>query len=338
MNQKKCVVLVGKEGTGKTAMAVQLMFKFFQRKDFVVRKLRTLQDFESLVNPIKNHLFFIDNIFDCGNNSPSDWWRVFEYMKELISSDIKDETFCKYMAEEASATPKVYIIMASRPHKLRNAIKQMRYKHDILENHIVDFDHLEMNRSDSEKKHILQMKMKFAFSVYKTEEINFSDEQLRQIFTSSPPFLFPLCAHLFACDITWRELGTEFFTNPGKYLFSRVKNIIGADCSKQTEVLFVLVLAFQIRREPFYYKNSEKSWEVLSELQITEELQLKKEDVENMEKTVSDHQEIYVRQSQNNELQFAHPSVQEAVQMYFFKSYTKKANEILPMHNLFQNI
>lgn len=332
LKQRKCVFLVGKEGTGKTATAVHLMFKHIQQKNVFVRKLHAPQDFSIYVDPTKNHLILIDDIFDCSEHTLHDWWNMFRFIKDSVLSGDDDD------CEVTSTDAKVQIVMTSRPHKLKYAVQKMKYNHNLLENCTVDIDSDDLELNHDEKKQILQKKIKFANSVYKTEEISFSDEQWTQICSSSPPFGFPLCAHLFACDSTCREVGTYFFTNPEKHLLSEVKSIIKADVTRRTEVLFVLILVHQIQNESFDYKNSEKCWTVLAELQITKELQLKRRDVDHIETVVYDHQDKFVKEFEENRLQFSHPSVQDAVQNYFFESYPKKAIEILPMSILYQKM
>lgn len=320
LKQRKCVFIVGKEGTGKTATAVHLMFRHIQQKNCFVRKLHAPQDFSSYVDPTKNQLIFIDDIFDqCSKHTLQGWWNVFRLIDSFLSGGSK-----------------VQIIMTSRPHKLKYALSKMKYNNNLLKECKVDFDSKVLDLK--EKKEILQKKMKFANSVYQTEEINFSDEQWTHISSSSPPFGFPLCAHLFACDSTCRKDGIEFFTNPKNHLLSEVRSIIEADATRRTEVLFVLILVHQIQNVSFDYKNSDICWKVLEQLQITKELQLNEEHVDQLGGTVKDHQDKFVIEFGKNRLQFSHPSVQDAVQNYFFEKYPKKAIEILPMNILYHKV
>lgn len=50
LKQRNCVILIGKEGVGKTAMAVHLMFEYAKYKEFVVRRIRTLPEFYNTVD------------------------------------------------------------------------------------------------------------------------------------------------------------------------------------------------------------------------------------------------------------------------------------------------
>lgn len=338
LKQRKCVFLVGKEGTGKTATAVHLMFEHIQQENCFVRKLHAPQDFSIYVDPTKNHLIFIDDIFDCSEHTLQDWWNMFRFIKDSVLPGVDSSS--KNIRDDDECDSKVQIVMTSRPHKLKYAVQKMKYNHNLLQNCTVDIDSDDLELNHFEKKQILQKKMKFANSrsVDQTEEIFFSEEQWTQIFSSSPPFGFPLCAHLFACDPTCREVGTKFFSNPESHLLSEVKNTIKADVTRRTEVLFVLILVQQIQNESFDYRNSEKCWTVLAELQITKELQLRRVDVDHIETVVYDHQDKFVKEFEENRLQFSHPSVQDAVQNYFFESYPKKAIEILPMSILYQKM
>lgn len=342
LKQRNCVILIGKEGVGKTAMAVHLMFKYKKYKDFVVRRIRTLHEFYSSVDLRMENLIFIDNIFE-HSESIEALWKLFDHMQESLSSCINEKAMFydqpnKGLCAEACPKSKLYIILASRPRQLKDAVKKMNYKHSLLQTYSIDFELESTQLNAREKRNILQKKMEFARSCHNIEEENFSEAQWDFILMSSTPFGFPLCAHLFSCDKACRTLGTTFFSNPQKHMLSRVKNIIQADATRRTEVLFVLMLVYQIRNEPFCFDGSKQFLDVLRDLHIAEKLHLDEDQVVKIEETIFDHDETYIEISRENTLQFIHPSVQEAVQNYFFETYLESAIDMFPLSVLFQKM
>lgn len=128
LKQRKCVFLVGKEGTGKTATAVHLMFEHIQQKNCFVRKLYAPQDFSIYVDPTKNHLIFIDDIFDCSEHTLQDWWNMFRFIKDSVLPGVDSSS--KNIHDDDECDSKVQIVMTSRPHKLKYAVQKMKYNHN----------------------------------------------------------------------------------------------------------------------------------------------------------------------------------------------------------------
>lgn len=338
LKQRNRVILIGKEGVGKTAMALHLMFEYAEVKGYVVRRIRTSHEFYATVDLRIKNLIFFDNIFEHSESTQS-LWRMFDYMEESLSSCINknaifDDQFNKGSSAVAGPKSKLLIIIASRPREFDDAVKKMKYKHSLLQNCDLDFELEGAELNNIEKRNILEQKMKFAHSCQNIEEEKISDAQWESILMSSTPFGFPLCARLFACDKACRNVGTTFFSNLQNYMLFRVKTIIKADETRRTEVLFVLMLVYEIRNEPFFFKESKKYLEVLQELDISKKLKLDDQAV-NIEEVVSDHNEVYVRKSQEEILEFTHLSVQEAVQNYFIETYPENAIDMLPLSKLF---
>lgn len=329
LEECKCVILVGKEGTGKTSMAVRLMFSYIKRYDFVVRILSCPADFSWFVDPNIKNLIFIDNVFDCSEYALSDLKKSFDYIQNFLPSSA-DQT--------KRAEFKVHIVMASRPHTKEVAVNKLKINPYLLDNCIIDLDSNDWELNEDDKKEIMRKKMKCAFDLHGIKEEFFSPTQWSHIDQSSSesPFGFPLCAQLFAFDLESRKLGTDFFSNPHSYMLSRVKEIIKRDSTKQTEVLFLLILINHIQNKLLNITENEKCWDVLCDLQLKEQLSLEKTHVENLHAVARDHREVLIRESPGHVLQFKYQSVKDAVQNYFFDNYTIKAIEILPLHVLFR--
>ncbi|XP_062602691.1 uncharacterized protein LOC134264415 [Saccostrea cucullata] len=340
LKENRCAIIVGKQGTGKTEIANHLMLK--NLKDFVVRKLKRPHEFGSLVNPKKKQMFFIDNIFDCSDSDLADWWKSFDYIQELVGSKSDHQTSSKSANDESDTDDEgpefiTYVVMTTRPNALNVARAQMRKNHSLLKDYVLDISSDRFTLSNKEKRLILEAKIKYAKHVKKIEEHSFSPEDWRSIFKSTPPFGYPLCARLFACDKIYRRDGPEFFSNPHRYLVSRLKKIIEEDISGRTGMLFVLLLVSDIQKVTLQYDDDEQCWEILSDLDLTQELSLKKKAVKNLPEAAAEHLEVYLRES-DGVYKFIHPSVGEAVENYFVEKYTNKAIEILPMHILFKKM
>lgn len=325
----KCVILVGKEGTGKTSMAVRLMFSYIQRDDFFVRKLSCPEDFSRVVDPNENHLIYIDNVFECSEHALPELKKSFDFIQEFLpsSADVNKRAACK-----------VHIVMTSRPHTLKVAVNKLKISPYLLNKCIIDLDSNDWELGEDDKKEIMRKRMEFAFNEHTFKKEVFSPTQWSHIVQASSPFGFPLCAQLFAFDLECRKLGTDFFSNPHSFMLSRVKDIIKRDSTKKTEVLFLLILINHIQNKLLNITENEKCWKVLCDLQLTTQLGLAKTHVDNLYALASNHLEVLVRESPGPVLQFKHHSVQEAVQNYFFEKYTIKAIEILPLHVLFRKM
>lgn len=120
LKQRNCVILIGKEGIGKTAMAVHLMFEYAKNEEFVVRRIRTSHEFYNTVDLQMKNLIFFDNIFKHCERTLS-LWKMFDFMQESVSPCIIEKS-------------KLYIIIASRPREFDDAVRKMNYNHSLLQN------------------------------------------------------------------------------------------------------------------------------------------------------------------------------------------------------------
>ncbi|XP_061169359.1 uncharacterized protein LOC133178653 [Saccostrea echinata] len=339
LKKYNCVIIVGKPGTGKTGIATQLMFKYCD--EFVVRKLDSPTDFQMLVDPTMKSFIFIDNIFDCTDVTLKDWWKKFDYIEKFVCSKCVNQKVVKSdnASEDTEAeVPEfiTYVVMTTRPHLLEAAKDRMDKTHSLLEKYVLDIDSEQFSLSAREKRNILEAKFKYASQVKNIKEEEFSKEDWTSIFESCPPFGFPLCAHLFACDERYRKDGTKFFSNPHQYMLDGLKDVLNIQRSRRREALFILMLVCDMKNTNVAYDDEDECWKVLSDLGLTDidELSLKKKDVKDLPQAASDLEETYLRECSTQGYIFIHPSVREAVENYFIQKYTQKAIEILPMHVL----
>ncbi|XP_065927268.1 serine/threonine-protein phosphatase 6 regulatory ankyrin repeat subunit A-like [Magallana gigas] len=227
--------------------------------------------------------------------------------------------------------------MTSRPQTYKVAVNKLKINPFLLNNCMIDLDSKDWKLHKDDMKEIMQEKMESAFNLHGIEKEDFSPIQWSRIVESSSPFGFPLCAQLFAFDLKYRKFGIDFFLNPHAYMLSRVKGLIEDDSTKKTEGLFLLILINHIQNKLLKITEKEKCWKVLSDLQLTTELELEETHVDNLHALAKDidRLEVFVRESPRHVYHFIHHSVQEAVQNYFVETYTTKAIEILPLHVLF---
>lgn len=321
LKEFKLAILVGREGTGKTAMAVHLMLQL-KSEGFEARILQYPKDVMKYLSPNRKQLLFIDNIFEKYRNG-----------KELnfLFQGLKD-FMCEHDKKQA------YIIMTSRPQKLNIAVNNMGGHKTFVDRCTIDFDSEDLILHHSEKKAILQTTMAYARSVFNIQETIFTDKEFEDIFQSSSPFGFPLCANLFASDEAYREDGKDFFSKPQKHILSILQKNIEDDKKGSVKIFLLLLLIHHLRNEPFNCKEPEKYWEVLCEMQIDKEMRIKKEQIYDMKADNFDCEKMYVIKTQEEEFHFMHLSVQQAVQNYFFENYRMKAIEILPIPILCQTM
>lgn len=317
----KLAILVGREGTGKTAMAVHMMLQL-KSEGFDARVLQSPKDVMKYLSPNKKQLLFIDNIFEKYCNDVE-----LNYLFQFIIGFM-----CEHDKKQA------YIIMTSRPQKLNVAVNNMGSHKTFVDRCTIDFDSEDFKLDNFEKDKILQKTMAYARSCHNIQETIFTAQELEIIFQSSPPFGFPLCADLFACDEAYREDGANFFTKPQKRILSTLRKIIENEKKGSVKMFLLLLLIHHLRNEPFNCKEPEKYWKVLCELQIDKEMSINKEQVYDMKAANFDYEKMYVRKGLASEFHFMHLSVQQAVQNYFFENYRKKVIEILPIPVLCQKM
>lgn len=316
----KLAILVGREGTGKTAMAVHLMLQL-KSEGFEARLLQDPKDVTKYLKPNRKQLLFIDNVFEkCCKDEELNL--LFYCINEFTCEGDKKQA---------------YIIMTSRPQKLNTAMNNMGSYKTFVDRCTIDFDSEDSKLHHSEKKAILQSRMAYARSDKHFQETIFTDEELEDIFQFTPPIGFPLCADLFACKKDGDD-GKDFFSNPQEHILSTLEEIIKDERKGKIKIFLLLLLIHHLRNEPFNCKEPEKYWEILCEMQIDKEMRIKKEQIYDMKADSFDCEKMYVMKNQEDEFHFMHQSVQQAVQNYFFENYRLKAIEILPIPVLCQKM
>ncbi|XP_062617455.1 uncharacterized protein LOC134279109 isoform X2 [Saccostrea cucullata] len=339
LKKYNCVIIVGKPGSGKTGIAKQLMFKYSD--EFVVRILDSPSEFQ-LIDPTMKSLIFIDNIFDCTDDTLKAWWKRFDKIEDFVCSKCVNQNVFKNdnaVEETEGEVPEfiTYVVITTRPHLLEAAKERMDKTHSLLEKYALDIDSENFSLSAREKRDILEAKLRYASQEQNIKEENFSKEDWTSIFQSCPPFGFPLCAHLFACDERYRKDGTKFFSNPHQYMLDGLKEMLKMQYSRRKEALFILMLVCDIKDRSLEYDNEGECWKVLTDLGLTDlkELSLEKnKDVKDLPQAATELEEKYLRKCSKQGYKFIHPSVREAVETYFIEKYTQKAIEILPMRVL----
>lgn len=316
----KLAILVGREGTGKTAMAVHLMLQL-KSEGFEARLLQDPKDVTKYLKPNRKQLLFIDNVFE----------------KCCKDEELKLLFYCINEFTCEGDKKQAYIIMTSRPQKLNTAMNNMGSYKTFVDRCTIDFDSEDSKLHHSEKKAILQSRMAYARSDKHFQETIFTDEELEDIFQFTPPIGFPLCADLFACKKDGDD-GKDFFSNPQEHILSTLEEIIKDERKGKIKIFLLLLLIHHLRNEPFNCKEPEKYWEILCEMQIDKEMRIKKEQIYDMKADSFDCEKMYVMKNQEDEFHFMHQSVQQAVQNYFFENYRLKAIEILPIPVLCQKM
>lgn len=331
LNHRAFVILVGQEGTGKTNMAIHLMLKYRAYENFIVRRIRSPQEFQQYYDVKKKSFFFIENIFDCSEQHLYEWRTIFRLMQETAPSPSLT-TVCQSEIRQFE----FYAVFTSRTNDFKDAKRKELFRDFFPENNIVIIANDALTKD--EKKDILLKNMEYARHVHGIEETRFSKDDWEDITKSSPPFGFPLCAQLFACEEMYRKAGKQFFSNPYGYVLWRLKGLIRQDETRHTEVLFILILICKFQNKTCNCNDPVKCWEDLCELQINDELQLQEEHVQNLQEVLCRLRNIYVMETEKNVLQFIHTSVEEAVQQYFFETYPRKAVALLPLPMLFERL
>lgn len=318
--------MTGPPGCGKTAAAVHLIFEHVSNCTF--RKINSWVDL-SLVDMDKRTVLLIDNMFSDSNMELhlEHWWEELGriYDQYFASNELKLKDEC------------IQIIITARTNVIKRAYNYMEKVTPIFNDEfLIDLSAL----SESEKKEIFKMQIKFAKEAKMMDMENIEEEITSKIQESDGPIGFPLCAHLYVCREQYRKSG-NFFSRPTEYLKLLIKDEIERDKSNRRKSLF-FVLFFQewkiksLNVEIFEIKNESLCQRFLDRISPDLRRHFGPFDFRDLESEAERLLDAFFKAVGEHMYTFFHDSVFEAVGAYFCETYVTEAAKYFPL-DIIQN-
>lgn len=223
LEEKGLVVLIGKQGCGKTSTAIHLMSKTEYTS---WTKLKITEEEFLQIKPDDNTIIFIDDLFHgfLYERSLFDWWNsLFSFYSSYITNEKKVRLI---ITAEETVMEKACVFIEA------NKLKQVESFFVKASLHLRTLD---------EKMELLESQFELAKEL-KGVEMSFLGENLRSHIPCGRGLIgFPLCAFLYSFEDTKEERERAIFVDPRSY----VRKLIGNEIQKDEhtgKTLFLLLL------------------------------------------------------------------------------------------------
>lgn len=312
------VVLIGKQGCGKTLTAVHIM-KSSSYEGWVKRKFKSWEDL--LVFDLKeNTVVYIDNIFDgyIYQYQLKKWWDALCY---FYFNFIKDKD-------------SVRLLITAKDKVIENACAHVRANVPLLKTFFF-VEEESFPLSVSKMLDIVNMQVKLAEMMKNIPKPTFTDTLVTPIRTGD--IGFPLCAHLYAFEERPNEKGVWILDNPRAYVKNQIDYEIKKDKTNGVKTLFLILLLYHTK--PGSYNKMDfrygEDWLVFlkercSEALIEDMKPLNFEDLN--EKATELKDKILVKH--HSMYEFKHQIYLEGLTDYFLREHFEVAVQHFPLYIL----
>lgn len=292
------LMLKGRSGDGKTAMAMHLVFHYVRKKDFRLSIIHTPNELTTELQGGENvdRIILADDLFDSYPHGLSSWGKKSEYIKRIFSPSRNFKT--------------LYFIMTSRSDVL-SKVQNMYTLAFIEPKWTVDLTNIDR----AEKRDILKGMLD-----HSSDPPNILDQELDNIADNETPLIgFPQCAKMFISEKRYNEKGIDFFQKPIDFLMEIVRK--EATKKPASKLLFMLLLLQGERN--IKVNNIEECREVFKEHEIEEHYGefSGNEYIMVAEKLVGN----ILRRESENCFRFSHALYKETVELYFAEENPKFA-------------
>ncbi|XP_056004503.1 uncharacterized protein LOC125660202 isoform X2 [Ostrea edulis] len=284
------LMLKGRSGDGKTAMAMHLVFHYVRKKDFRLSIIHTPAELTTELQRGENvdRIILADNLFASCEHGLSSWEKKSDYIKRIFLPSRNFRT--------------LYFIMTCRSDVL-SKVQNMYTLAFIEPEWTVDLTTIDR----AEKKAILKGMLDHC-----SDPPKILDQDLDDIADNETPLIgFPQCAKMFIFVKRYNEKGIDFFQNPIDFLMEMVRK--EATKKPATKPLFMLLLLQGERN--IEVNNIEECCQVFKVHKIDEHYGefSGKEYIMVAEKLVGN----ILRRESGNCFRFSHALYKETVELYF---------------------
>lgn len=225
LEQTGLVVIIGKQGCGKTLTAVHIM-KSRSYEGWVKRKFTSWEDLLAF-NLSDKSLVYIDNIFDgyLYRHELKKWWDALCY---FYFTFIKDND-------------SIRLLITAKDNVIENACAHIKANIPVLKIYFF-VEEESFPLSVKEMLSIVTMQVKLAEEIKKIARPIFTEKLVTEI--KPGDIGFPLRAHLYAFEDRRNEKGTWIFDNPRAYVRNQIAHEITKDDTNGVKTLFLILLMY----------------------------------------------------------------------------------------------
>lgn len=315
LEQTGLVVIIGKQGCGKTLTAVHIM-KSRSYEGWVKRKFTSWEDLLAF-NLNDKTLVYIDNIFDgyLYRHQLKKWW----------------DTLCYFYFTFIKDNDSIRLIITAKDNAIKNACAHIKANFPVLKNHFF-VEEESFPLSVNEMLSIVTMQVKLAEEIKNISRPIFTETLVTTI--KPGDIGFPLRAHLYAFENRRNEKGSWIFDNPRAYVRNQIAYEITKDNTNGVKTLFLILLMYHsqpVSNHKMDFRYSEE-WlgflkEKCSESLINDMKPLKFENLNERAKELEGiilikHFAIY---------EFQHQIYLEGLSDYFFRIHFEAAVQHFPL-------
>uniref|UniRef100_A0A8W8JBX9 Novel STAND NTPase 3 domain-containing protein n=1 Tax=Magallana gigas TaxID=29159 RepID=A0A8W8JBX9_MAGGI len=315
LEQTGLVVIIGKQGCGKTLTAVHIM-KSRSYEGWVKRKFTSWEDLLAF-NLNDKTLVYIDNIFDgyLYRHQLKKWW----------------DTLCYFYFTFIKDNDSIRLIITAKDNAIKNACAHIKANFPVLKNHFF-VEEESFPLSVNEMLSIVTMQVKLAEEIKNISRPIFTETLVTTI--KPGDIGFPLRAHLYAFENRRNEKGAWIFDNPRAYVRNQIAYEITKDNTNGVKTLFLILLMYHsqpVSNHKMDFRYSEE-WlgflkEKCSESLINDMKPLKFENLNERAKELEGiilikHFAIY---------EFQHQIYLEGLSDYFFRIHFEAAVQHFPL-------
>lgn len=309
------VVIIGKQGCGKTLTAVHIM-KNSSYEGWVKQKFTSWEDLLAFDLNDKT-LVYIDNIFDgyLYRHQLKKWW----------------DTLCYFYFNFIKDKDSIRLLITAKDNVIENACAHIKANVPVLKKYFF-VEEESFPLSVEEMLRIVAMQVKLAEEIKNISRPIFSEKELTTIKTSD--IGFPLRAHLYAFEDRRNEKGVWIFDNPRAYVRNQIAYEITKDNTNGVKTLFLILLMYHSQpgsNHKIDFRYSE-DWlvflkEKCSEALIDDMKPLKFENLNERAKELED--KILIKHFLMYE--FQHQIYLEGLSDYFFRNHFEVAVQHFPL-------
>lgn len=309
------VVIIGKQGCGKTLTAVHIM-KNSSYEGWVKRKFTSWEDLLAFHLNDKT-LVYIDNIFDgyLYRHQLKKWW----------------DTLCYFYFNFIKDKDSIRLLITAKDNVIENACAHIKANVPVLKKYFF-VEEESFPLSVEEMLRIVAMQVKLAEEIKNISRPIFSEKELTTIKTID--IGFPLRAHLYAFEDRRNEKGVWIFDNPRAYVRNQIAYEITKDNTNGVKTLFLILLMYHSQpgsNQKIDFRYSE-DWlvflkEKCSEALIDDMKPLKFENLNERAKELED--KILIKHFLMYE--FQHQIYLEGLSDYFFRNHFEVAVQHFPL-------
>lgn len=318
LEQTGLIVIIGKQGCGKTLTAVHIM-KSSCYEGWVKRKFTSWEDLLAF-NLNEKTLVYIDNIFDgyLYRQQLKKWW----------------DTLCYFYFKFIKDNDSIRLMITAKDNIIEHACAHIKANVPILKKYFF-VEEESSPLSIKEMLNIVTMQVELAEMMKKIPKPTYTETLVTPI--RKGDIGFPLCAHLYAFEDRQDEKGVWILDKPRAYVKNQIDYEIKKDTTNGVKTLFLILLLYHTKsvsncKMDFRYGEDwldflkeRCSEELIDDIKPLHFKNLNEKAIELKDKILIKHHSMY---------EFKHQIYLEGITDYFFREHFEVAVRHFPLYIL----